>query len=125
MGARDLGVALKMANVSSVFLFLQIFFFAGRVFCNQYDPQPNPDSVVKTELARFTILTPRLIRMEWGQSLNAATFTFINRNLEKPQFTVKKNGSWTYIKTDYLEVRTLILALQNATLLIVKLMNLI
>ena len=71
---------------------------------NQYNPQPNPESVVAAKNARFTVLTSRLIRMEWGQSVDAATFTFINRNLVKPSFTVKQNGSWTYIETDELKV---------------------
>ena len=90
---------VRVMGISLCFILL-----LGIATGNQYNPRPNPDSVVNAKNARFTILTSRLIRMEWGQSLDAATFTFINRNLVKPSFTVKQNGSWTYIETDELKV---------------------
>ena len=46
--------------------------------------------------ARFTVLTPQLIRMEYsdnGQFLDSATLAFLNRNLTVPQFSqVVSNG---------------------------------
>ena len=69
-----------------------------------YDPKPNPKSVVTVGNARFTILTSRLIRMEWGQKVDAPTFTFLNRNLPNPVYEVTKDGDWTIIKTNDLKV---------------------
>ena len=71
----------------------------------QYDPKPNPDSVVKVGQARFTVLTSHLIRMEWGETNDAATFAFINRNLPAPHFSTSKDGDWTVIQTTAVTVR--------------------
>ena len=70
----------------------------------QYDPSPNPKSVVQVGSARFTVLTSHLVRMEWGKSNDAATFTFVNRYLEAPPFNVSKDGDWSVIQTSFLKV---------------------
>ena len=52
--------------------------------------------------ARFTVLTSRLIRMEWsadGAFEDRATLGIVNRDLEVPAFDVKKSGSKLVIKT--------------------------
>ncbi len=57
---------------------------------NLYDPVANPKAVVTFDHARFTVLTSRLIRMEWaadGNFENHASFVFLNRNLPVPPFT--------------------------------------
>ena len=73
-----------------------------------FDPKSNPAAVVQAGKARFTVLTEWLIRMEWGQAVDAATFTFINRNLPAPEYnvtTVPDNGkNWTFISTNSLKV---------------------
>jgi len=49
-----------------------------------YDPIANPKAVVVFDHARFTVLTPQLIRMEWaanGKFEDHASFVFLNRNL--------------------------------------------
>lgn len=54
-----------------------------------YDPIANPKAVVLFEHARFTVLTPQLIRMEWaadGKFEDHASFVFLNRNLPVPAF---------------------------------------
>ena len=73
------------------------------------DPRPNPSAVVKVGKARFTVLTDRLVRMEWGQTVDAATFTFINRNLPAPKYqhtteTDPKGDNLTVITTESLKV---------------------
>ena len=73
------------------------------------DPLPNPSAVVTAGKARFTVLTDRLVRMEWGQTVDAATFTFINRNLPAPKYqhttdTNPKGENWTVITTESLKV---------------------
>jgi alpha-glucosidase (family GH31 glycosyl hydrolase) len=55
-----------------------------------YNPVADPRAVVKFENARFTVLTSRLIRMEWGadgEFEDHASFVFLNRNLPVPKFT--------------------------------------
>lgn len=69
-----------------------------------YNPKPNPKSVVEVGGARFTMLTERLVRMEWGGTNDAATFAFINRDLLTPNFNVSKDGDYTVIKTPSLQV---------------------
>lgn len=54
-----------------------------------YDPIADPKAVVKFGNARFTILTPQLIRMEWsasGEFEDHASLVFLNRRLPVPKF---------------------------------------
>lgn len=54
------------------------------------NPIANPGAEVVLEHARFTVLTPELIRMEWsadGKFEDHASFVFLNRNLPVPEFT--------------------------------------
>ena len=69
-----------------------------------YNPTPNPKSLVQVGEARFTVLTERLIRMEWGGANDAATFTFLNRDLPTPSFSVTSDGPATLIETPFLTV---------------------
>ena len=62
------------------------------------NPVADPKAVVTLDNARFTVLTPQLIRMEWsadGKFEDHASFVFINRYLPVPKFEseVTKNGS--------------------------------
>jgi alpha-glucosidase (family GH31 glycosyl hydrolase) len=53
------------------------------------DPVADPRSVVVMGKARFTVLTPELIRMEWaadGKFEDHASFVFLNRKLQPPSF---------------------------------------
>ena len=66
------------------------------------DPVANPKAQVVAGNARFTVLTDRLIRMEWaenGKFEDNATLAIINRNLPVPTFTTTKNGEGVQIKT--------------------------
>ncbi len=70
------------------------------------DPVADPKAVVTLGHARFTVLTPELIRMEWaadGKFEDHASFVFINRRLPVPKYSreVSGNGKLT-IKTDAL-----------------------
>ena len=56
----------------------------------RYDPVADPRAVVIVGQARFTVLTPQLIRMEWaadGKFEDHASFVFLNRKLPVPKFT--------------------------------------
>ena len=52
----------------------------------QYNPSPNSKSVVKASKAQFTVLTDRIVRLEWGREVNAAIWGVVNRNLPAPAF---------------------------------------
>jgi alpha-glucosidase (family GH31 glycosyl hydrolase) len=71
-----------------------------------YDPVADSRAVVIVGAARFTILTPQLIRMEWASDRNFedhASLVFLNRRLSVPQFTreTRPDGS-TVIHTSAL-----------------------
>jgi alpha-glucosidase len=54
------------------------------------DPVADPKAVVVMGKARFTVLTPELIRMEWaadGKFEDHASFVFLNRKMPVPKFT--------------------------------------
>ena len=76
---------------------------------HSYDPTPNPKSVVVVGEARFTVLTSRLIRMEYGAAVDSPTITFINRNLPAPTYKRSKNGDWYTIQTSDLTVSPTVL----------------
>ncbi len=74
-----------------------------------YDPVANPKAVVIFGNARFTVLTPSMIRMEWaadGKFEDHATFVFLNRNMPVPTFTHvvarSAHGQRLTLKTDQL-----------------------
>lgn len=74
----------------------------GMVAGAQNNPVANPGAVVTFDNARFTVLTDRLVRMEWaadGVFEDRASFAIVNRDLPVPKFTSSsKNGILT-IKT--------------------------
>ena len=63
------------------------------------NPEAAPGAVVVSGNARFTVLTDRLIRMEWAEDgvfEDRATLAIVNRNLPVPGFRVsEKNGVLT------------------------------
>lgn len=78
----------------------------------RYTPLADPKAVIVDGNARFTILTPRLVRMEWaadGKFEDHASLVFLNRRLPVPKFEVSdrsdsKSGPLT-IDTGALEIR--------------------
>jgi alpha-glucosidase len=80
-----------------------------------YDPVADPHAVVTVGAARFTVLTPQLIRMEWvedGKFEDHASLAFLNRKLPVPEFThVTTPLGETVIKTSAL---TLVYAPANS-----------
>lgn len=68
----------------------------------RFYPEAAVESQVVYGKARFTILTTRLIRMEWAadsQFEDRATLGIVNRNLPTPEFNVNKSKSKVLIKT--------------------------
>lgn len=66
------------------------------------NPKADAKAVVTSGNARFTVLTPQLIRMEWsadGQFEDRATLTFVNRETPVPKFKVRESKSKLTITT--------------------------
>ncbi len=67
------------------------------------NPVADPKAVVVAGNARFTVLTPQLIRMEWsadGKFEDHASFVFINRRLPVPKFEVNRSVSGSAVTID-------------------------
>jgi hypothetical protein len=83
----------------------------------RYDPVADPAAVVKLGHARFTVLTPEMIRMEWvadGKFEDHASIVFLNRKLPVPKF---EQGSFQAGRGVGLTIRTSALTLHYATLI--------
>ena len=77
-----------------------------------YDPVADPKAVATQGNARFTVLTPQLIRLEWaanGKFEDHASLVFLNRRLPVPAFTAAHEGTGPseklVLKTSALELR--------------------
>jgi len=71
------------------------------------NPVADPKAIVVLGHARFTVLTPELIRMEWaanGKFEDHASLVFLNRRLPVPHYShqITGNGSKLVLKTDAL-----------------------
>ena len=75
-----------------------------------FAPLANPAAIVTAGNARFTLLTDRLIRLEWSATStfqDAATWVAIQRNHTVPPFKTSSNATHTVITTPYLTVEYL------------------
>lgn len=73
------------------------------------NPQARSEAIVTSGNARFTILTPEMIRIEYsdlGVFEDRATFTIQNREMESvPTFTTNEDNDYLYISTDKLNLK--------------------
>jgi len=70
---------------------------------DEFHPIANESATVIQGNARFTVLTPRLIRMEWaadGKFEDHATLGIVNRDLPVPAFKVRRSAKSLTITTD-------------------------
>lgn len=73
-----------------------------------YNPQANAEAVVTVGKARFTVLTPQMIRIQYSSTQkfeDRATFAVVNRQLPVPEFTTSEDGNYLYIETSALKLR--------------------
>ena len=66
------------------------------------NPVARPDAQVVVGNARFTVLTDRLIRMEWSENgafEDHATLAIVNRDLPVPKYTATRSGEGVTIRT--------------------------
>ena len=71
-------------------------------------PKASPDAVVQDGCARFTVLRPEMIRIEYspkGVFEDNATFTVVNRQLPVPKYSKTDDGKYVTITTDALSLR--------------------
>ncbi len=71
-------------------------------------PVANPESTVVSGNTRFTVLTPRLLRLEWSETgtfEDRATYAFPTRYAPAPSFRTKRAGELLSIDTDVLSLR--------------------
>ena len=69
------------------------------------NPKANPKAVVQVGNARFTVLTPEIIRIQYSDRQlfeDRATFAVVNRNLPVPQFTTIRENGYLKIQTSAL-----------------------
>ena len=74
----------------------------------QGQPLANPDSMVVSGNARFTVLTPRLLRLEWSETgifEDRSTYAFPTRQAPVPPFTTAREGRTLTIDTGLLTLR--------------------
>ena len=74
----------------------------------ELNPVAHPDAVVRSGKARFTVLTPEMIRIQYSdRSLfeDRATFAIVNRRLPVPAFTAVEKDGYLEIKTSALTLK--------------------
>jgi len=97
--------------------YLAVLFVAAPICCTagaQGDkgdnPVADPAAVVTSGYARFTVLTPQMIRMEWSNDAkfeDHASLVFLNRRMPVAPFTANSEGDLLVIRTSALELRYL------------------
>ena len=80
-----------------------LFLFASLSFAEEVlDPVADPAAVVTSGNARFTVLTSRMIRIQYSETAqfeDRATFAIVNRRLPVPAFTTETADGYLYIRT--------------------------
>ena len=77
-------------------------------WAQELNPVAHPDAVVRSGKARFTVLTPEMIRIQYSdRSLfeDRATFAIVNRRLPVPAFTAVEKDGYLEIKTSALTLK--------------------
>lgn len=73
-----------------------------------YKAKAQEEATVISNNCRFTVLTPRMIRMEWSEDgvfEDQASLVFVNRNVSIPEFTETILDGWLEIKTKSLTLK--------------------
>ena len=88
-------------------ILLSLVLMSLRLGAGELNPVADPAAVVTEGNARFTVLTDRLIRMEWsedGRFEDRASLAIVNRRLSVPRYTVAHTGGALVIKTDKVQL---------------------
>lgn len=74
----------------------------------EWNPLPYPEAVVTEGNMRFTVMTDRMIRIQYSSKAefeDRATFAIVNRRLPVPHFTTERDDKYLYIHTDSISLR--------------------
>ncbi|WP_347294056.1 TIM-barrel domain-containing protein [uncultured Duncaniella sp.] len=105
MNKKSLLLALKSSGLIAALL---IVLSTGLRANAQNNPVANQAATVISGNARFTVLTPEMIRIEYSENSvfeDRATFTVVNRNLEVPSFEKTEDNEYLYINTGKLALK--------------------
>jgi Alpha-glucosidases, family 31 of glycosyl hydrolases len=83
-------------------LLLLLVLIPARLLAGESNPTAAPEATVVCGNARFTVLTDRLVRMEWaadGRFEDRASLAIVNRNLPVPAFRTEARGEGVTIRT--------------------------
>ena len=91
-------------------LFSTILLLIGllSIQAQENNPVADPQAVVQEGGARFTVLTPEMIRIQYSiqqKFEDRATFAIVNRRLPVPQFTTERADGYLVLKTSALTLR--------------------
>ena len=92
----------KFILLTSLLMYCLVQLSAETAFSN---PVADPAAVVTSGRARFTVLTPEMIRIQYSSTAkfeDRATFAVINRHLPVPVYTTREENGYLYIETEAL-----------------------
>ena len=96
-------------NILSIITALSVALtFSLPSYAVENNPKASEGAVVTYGNARFTVLTPRMIRIEYSDSAvfeDRATFAIVNRNLDVPEYECSEDSEYLYITTDDLNLK--------------------
>lgn len=98
----------KVRNLLSACLTALLAAMPAQLLMATDNPVAHPKAVVICGNARFTVLTPEMIRIEYsskGLFEDRATFTVVNRNLEPVNFKKDEDDTFLYITTSKVRVK--------------------
>lgn len=99
-----------MKNFPILFLILLAIMSPRRLQAqsDRNEPRAHASAIVTVGNARFTVLTSRLIRLEWSDTSrfeDHASLVFINRRLPVPDFDTTIRAGWFTLTTQHLTLR--------------------
>ena len=99
----------RLASLPAILIILLTSHFSLLTSSAQpLDPVANPDAVVRSGKARFTVLTPEMIRIQYSDKElfeDRATFAIVNRRLPVPKFTKQEKDGYLIIQTEALTLK--------------------
>ena len=99
---------MKFSRIRQLLLWLLIFMCSHIYAQEALNPVADPAAVVVSGNARFTVLTSKMIRIEYSSSKqfeDRATFAIVNRWLPVPSYTTEEADGYLYIRTSDLTLR--------------------
>ena len=103
------GFLLNFKKEKTIICLVALLMLAtAKTSASDNNPVANPEAVVICGKARFTVLTPEMIRIEYsakGIFEDQATFTVTNRRLKVPRFRKREDNTYLYIVTDKVRLK--------------------